>query len=126
MVSRVCVSPPFQNQNFLSTSIKSSQTRIMTDTKREAFRRYLESAGVVDALTKVLVSLYEEVERPKNAVEYIKTLLGGPTSEEFNSLKAEKDALSSEVEELRKHIEEQNSKIYALEHPEEQVATEEQ
>lgn len=32
----------------------------MTETKKEAFRRYLESAGAIDTLTKVLVNLYEE------------------------------------------------------------------
>ncbi|KAK4881618.1 hypothetical protein RN001_004937 [Aquatica leii] len=39
--------------------------------KREEFRKYLEKTGVMDALTKVLVSLYEEPDKPENAVEYI-------------------------------------------------------
>lgn len=37
--------------------------------QKETFRKYLEAAGVVDALTKVLVSLYEEPDKPKQAVE---------------------------------------------------------
>ena len=40
------------------------------DSKREEFRKYLEKAGVLDALTKVLVGLYEEPEKPNNALEY--------------------------------------------------------
>jgi len=40
------------------------------DSKREEFRKYLEKSGVVDALTKVLVNLYEEPEKPNNALEY--------------------------------------------------------
>lgn len=40
------------------------------DSKREEFRKYLERAGVMDALTKVLVSLYEEPEKPDDALEY--------------------------------------------------------
>ena len=40
------------------------------DSKREEFRKYLERAGVMDALTKVLVSLYEEAEKPDDALEY--------------------------------------------------------
>lgn len=40
------------------------------DSKREEFRKYLERAGVMDALTKVLVSLYEETEKPDDALEY--------------------------------------------------------
>lgn len=39
--------------------------------KREEFRRYLEKTGVMDALTKVLVALYEEPDKPENAIEYI-------------------------------------------------------
>ncbi|XP_037129551.1 c-Myc-binding protein-like isoform X1 [Syngnathus acus] len=40
------------------------------DHKREQFRRYLEKAGVVDSLTSVLVALYEQPEKPTNALEY--------------------------------------------------------
>lgn len=41
-----------------------------SDSKKEEFRKYLERAGVMDALTKVLVSLYEETEKPNDALEY--------------------------------------------------------
>lgn len=47
----------------------TSQYRV-ADSKREEFRKYLEKAGVMDALTKVLVNLYEEPEKPANALEY--------------------------------------------------------
>lgn len=49
------------------------------DSKKEEFRKYLEKSGVIDALTKVLVGLYEEPERPPNAVDYIKRYMGAPT-----------------------------------------------
>nr|CAD7578277.1 unnamed protein product [Timema californicum] len=42
----------------------------LIDSKREEFRKYLERAGVMEALTKVLVGLYEEAEKPTNALEY--------------------------------------------------------
>lgn len=35
----------------------------------EDFQRYLEKSGVIDALTKVLVGLYETPEKPGNALE---------------------------------------------------------
>jgi hypothetical protein len=41
----------------------------MSEPQKEAFRKYLESAGVMDALTSVLVNLYEEPDKPKAAVE---------------------------------------------------------
>jgi len=39
------------------------------EAKKEAFRKYLESSGVLDTLTKVLVALYEENDKPSSAVE---------------------------------------------------------
>ena len=44
--------------------------------EKEEFRGYLEKNGVVDALTKVLVGLYEEQERPGNGLEWVKQHLG--------------------------------------------------
>ncbi|XP_066255901.1 c-Myc-binding protein homolog [Euwallacea similis] len=43
--------------------------------KREEFRKYLEKNGVMDALTRVLVNLYEEAEKPEDALEYIRDKL---------------------------------------------------
>lgn len=40
------------------------------DSKREEFRKYLERGGALEALTKVLVMLYEEPEKPVDALEY--------------------------------------------------------
>lgn len=54
---------------FVFASDKTNQT---PESKKEEYRKYLEKSGVIDALTKVLVGLYEEPERPPNAVDYIK------------------------------------------------------
>ncbi|XP_029050874.1 c-Myc-binding protein isoform X2 [Osmia lignaria lignaria] len=72
------------------------------DSKREEFRKYLERAGVMDALTKVLVSLYEEPEKPEDALEYIRQNLGGITD------------VDVEVEMLKKELEEAKAKIIEL------------
>ena len=42
------------------------------DSKKEEFRKYLEKAGVLDALTKTLVTLYEEPEKPNNALDFLR------------------------------------------------------
>ncbi|XP_072226122.1 c-Myc-binding protein-like [Leuresthes tenuis] len=47
-----------------------------SDSKREQFRRYLEKSGVIDTLTSVLVALYEEPDKPNNALDFIKLHLG--------------------------------------------------
>lgn len=39
------------------------------EAKKDEYRNYLEKTGVVDQLTRVLVSLYEEQEKPQNALE---------------------------------------------------------
>eukprot|EP00252_Welwitschia_mirabilis_P005049 TRINITY_DN15459_c0_g1_i1.p1 TRINITY_DN15459_c0_g1~~TRINITY_DN15459_c0_g1_i1.p1 ORF type:complete len:108 (+),score=28.26 TRINITY_DN15459_c0_g1_i1:236-559(+) len=70
------------------------------DSKKEAFRKYLEASGVLDALTKVLVALYEENEKPTAAIEFIQRSLGGPTFAEYEELKTEKAELESKYEQL--------------------------
>ncbi|XP_053975924.1 c-Myc-binding protein [Hylaeus anthracinus] len=72
------------------------------DSKREEFRKYLERAGVLDALTKVLVSLYEEPEKPDDALEYIRQNLGGITEADI------------EMEAIKKELDESKAKIIEL------------
>ena len=76
-----------------------------TEQKKEEFRKYLERAGVIDQLTKVLVGLYEEPEKPGNAIEFIKKYLGAPSDTDVEQLKAENDQLKKEKLDLEKRIE---------------------
>jgi len=71
--------------------------------KREEFRKYLERSGVMDALTKVLVSLYEESEKPTDALAYIRKNLGGivDTPSEIDNLKKELDESKAKIAELK-------------------------
>jgi predicted ATP-grasp superfamily ATP-dependent carboligase len=66
----------------------------------------LEKTGVIDALTKVLVGLYEEPERPSNAVDYIKRYIGAPPNVDVDSLKRENEQLKAQMDKLSKQIEE--------------------
>eukprot|EP00250_Pteridium_aquilinum_P031516 c43760_g1_i1 orf=179-484(+) len=86
-----------------------------SESKKEAFRKYLESSGVLDALTKVLVNLYEENEKPPSAIEFIQRNLGGPTSSEFESLKTEKEVLEAKYKELLLQHEQACRKMEELE-----------
>jgi len=72
------------------------------DAKKEEFRKYLEKSGVIDALSKVLVGLYEEPERPVSAVDYVRKYLGNSAT----SSNVDVDALRNENEELRNRIRE--------------------
>merc|ERR1711998_477908 len=70
------------------------------DAKKEEFRAYLQKAGVIDALTKVLVGLYEEPEKPSNAIDFIKMTLGAPSGVDVDALKAENEQLKSKCDDL--------------------------
>ncbi|GMH36023.1 hypothetical protein BSKO_03891 [Bryopsis sp. KO-2023] len=90
----------------------------MADPKKDAFRKYLETSGVIDTVTKVLVALYEEEEKPKIASDFIKSNLGAPTPADYDKVVAEKDALQKELEAMRKENETLQAKVTALENPE--------
>ena len=55
--------------------------------------------------TTVLVGLYEEPERPPNAVEYIKRYLGAPAGVDVEALKSENARLKKENAALQEKIE---------------------
>lgn len=75
-------------------------------TKKEEFRRYLEKNGVIDALTKVLVGLYEEPDRVHiNALDYVKKYLGAPAGVDLDGLKRENEALKKQIEKYKKIVE---------------------
>ena len=85
------------------------------DSKKEEFRKYLEKSGVIDALTKVLVGLYEEPERPPNAVDYIKRYMGAPTGVDVEALRVENEGLRKEVGELRGTVQEMSVRLKEIE-----------
>ena len=59
----------------------------------------------MDALTKVLVGLYEEPDRSHvNALDYVKKYLGAPPGIDLDGLKRENDELKKQVEKYKKHI----------------------
>ncbi|MQL84109.1 hypothetical protein Taro_016620, partial [Colocasia esculenta] len=99
--------PPSLQEKHLQIGFWASHVRSATakksmekEAKKEAFRKYLESSGVLDTLTKALVALYEENDRPSSAIEFIQQKLGGPTVSEYEKLQAEKSDLQLKFDEL--------------------------
>ena len=90
------------NYNLNQPKMASVQT---TEAKKEEFRTYLEKAGVIDQLTKVLVGLYEEPEKPGNAIDFIKKCLGAPSDTDVEELRAENEELKRKKAELERQIE---------------------
>ncbi|XP_033740365.1 c-Myc-binding protein-like isoform X3 [Ylistrum balloti] len=94
------------------------------DSKREEFRKYLEKAGVLDALTKVLVGLYEEPEKPNNALDFLKQHLGasGPETADVEALKQEVTELRQKVEQLSEENTDLKAKLQQYEPPTDEQA----
>lgn len=46
------------------------------DSKKTEFKNYLDKTGAVDQLTKILVQLYEERDKPPNPVDYLRRNIG--------------------------------------------------
>ena len=76
-----------------------------TEQKKEEFRKYLEKNGVIDQLTKVLVGLYEEPEKPGNVTDFIKKSLGAPSDTDVEQLMNENEELKRQKNDLEKKIE---------------------
>lgn len=72
-----------------------------SESKREEFRRYLEKTGVMDGLTKALVNLYEEAEKPADALQYIQDKLAIQMGNEtLSALKAQIAELNEKIVQL--------------------------
>lgn len=50
------------------------------------------------------MGLYEEPDRPQNAVDYIKRYLGAPIGVDVEGLKRENDDLKKKVDQLQKQL----------------------
>jgi len=81
------------------------------DSKKEEFRKYLERSGVIDALTKVLVALYEEPEKPANALDFVRRYLTAPSGVDVEQVAAENEELKKRVEDLSAQITELTKKL---------------
>jgi len=83
----------------------------MQVSEKEEFRNYLEKSGIIDALTKVLVGLYEEHEKPVDALEWMKSHLGSVASFEVDALKKENEELRKKNAELQQSLEDLSQKV---------------
>merc|ERR1712113_352801 len=83
--------------------------------KREEFRRYLDQAGLVDQLTQFLVNLYEEQEKPTDAISYMrKALAQGPDTADVESLKIEIEKLKEQLADMTSRAETAEASVAEL------------
>ena len=89
----------FVSDNYIQIKPAMSTNKMSQDAKKEEFKKYLEKAGVLEVLTKSLVSLYEEPDKPGDAVNYLKKTVGGTEND-----RAEIERLQSENSELKSKV----------------------
>jgi len=80
------------------------------EAKKDEFRKYLEKAGVLELLTKSLVQLYEEPDKPSDALSYLKDTVGGTGEDKVTIEKLREDNL-----ELKKKLKEMEANQLSLE-----------
>ncbi|XP_027742485.1 C-Myc-binding protein [Empidonax traillii] len=92
------------------------------DSKREQFRQYLEKSGVLDVLTKVLVALYEEPEKPNSALDFLKHHLGAsaPENPELEVLRLELAEMKQKYEAVLEENKTLKSKLAQYEPPQDE------
>ncbi|XP_061753192.1 c-Myc-binding protein-like isoform X2 [Nerophis ophidion] len=86
----------------------------MDHNKRKQFRRYLHHSGVINSLTSALVALYEESDKPDDAMNFVMNHLSAQLSE---ALILEKTELRRRCERLTEENEELRSKLLQYETP---------
>merc|ERR1712168_522631 len=93
---------PIFESDFDCLTEKMPETK-KPETKREEFRKYLDQAGLLDLLTQFLVTLYEEPEKPTDAVAYMKKTLAtaNPDSADIETLKAQLEDVTSQLAEMK-------------------------
>jgi hypothetical protein len=81
------------------------------ETKREQFRKYLETGHVMEALTRALVSLYEEPEQAVDPLNYIRTSIGAGEGVDIEALVRKNQELKEEIASLKQQIAEAESRV---------------
>ncbi|KAL7630553.1 UNVERIFIED_CONTAM: hypothetical protein RMT77_019039 [Armadillidium vulgare] len=74
--------------------------------EREKFRAYVEKSGLMSTLTNVLVTLYEEPNKPKDALTYVLESLGAQRCDvkKIELLEEKVKELEKENESLREQL----------------------
>lgn len=83
------------------------------DNKRDQFRKYIESKGVIDTITKVLVKLLEAPVKPEHPIDFIRDNLGPTIAEQrrVEGLEQQVADYKKEVSHLKSQIEELKVKL---------------
>jgi hypothetical protein len=77
------------------------------ETKREAFRQYLDTTGLSDSLNRVISKLYDKFDlgsEEPDPLDYLKRYLGRPEDYDPEELRAENEELRRRAEVLEQQV----------------------
>lgn len=84
------------------------------ESKKEEFQKYLDQSGVIEELTKMLVGLYEEPEKPNNAMEFLRKYFQKDSDVDIQKLQNDYQLLLQENEQLKNRIKELETEMEAM------------
>jgi len=84
--------------------------------QREEFKKYIETSGIQEKLVHMLVSLYEEPEKPNDPLAYLKALFEADNLDtaDVETLKLENTELKQKLGEANEEIAELKAKVAEL------------
>lgn len=87
-------------------SLRSSTSSPQLEKKRDDFRRYLDNAGAIDNLTKALIKLYEQPNKPVDAVKFLRQSMceSCPDDEHIEALQADLERANKKICELEREL----------------------
>lgn len=90
----------------------SKESKVLIEPKKDEFKEYLNQTGISQQFVKILISLYEEQDKPTNPYDFIKRNFAVQEDLDVITLKNEVIRLK---EELEKKEEENNNLVNMLE-----------
>ena len=77
------------------------------------YRKYLERAGVIDALSKALIKLYEEQNKPDDAIRFVRKFMceSCPDDAQFDLLKADLEEANKTIARMEQDLERLRSQM---------------
>ena len=76
----------------------------MTDIKREAFRKYLETNNVIEVLDRAMLALSELDKLPEDPLPFVRENIGAPPIENVDALVRENQDLTARITQLKQEI----------------------
>lgn len=91
--------------------MQQTVSELTTQPKKDSFRKYLDDSGVIDSLTRAIVTLYDQTKLPNDIPDFFKQFLGSPQGVNIESLKNENAKLKEEKEKLEKRLQELKTQL---------------